>query len=399
MTAALAGTFVLDFTAMMAGPYCTRLLADLGADVVKVEPPEGDHIRRRPPLRAGHSAYFGNLNCGKRSLCVDLRKSAGRELVGALAAKADVIVENFRPGVMKRLGLDYDSVRHANPAVVYCSISGFGQRGPLAERPAYAPIVHAASGYDLANFSYQDGLERPLKTGLFVADVLAGALAFGAVSAALARRAATGEGEHIDLALMDAMFSLMVYECMEAQFPAERDRPLYRPVRARDGFVIVAPVSANNFAAMACAAGHPEWTTDPRFATPEAREHHWDALMDLIDAWASTRSAAECEAVMTAGGVPCSRYYTVREAMRSAYAEARRAFATVTDRAGSFRVPDTPFKLASGDAGARGWVAALGEHSAAVMAERLGLGQSELDGLFAAGVLFSKEEWQCAYNS
>jgi len=396
MSGALAGTFVLDFTAMMAGPYCTRLLADVGAEVVKVEPPEGDHIRRRPPLRGGQSAYFGNLNCGKRSLCVDLRKPAGRELVAALAAQADVIVENFRPGVMTRLGLGYAEVRRTNPGVVYCSISGFGQRGAWSERPAYAPIVHAASGYDLANLSYQPGLDRPLRTGLFVADVLAGALAFGAVNAALLRRAATGAGEHIDLALMDAMFGLMVYECMEAQFPAARRRPLYRPVRAADGFVILAPVSANNFAAMARAAGHPEWTEDPRFATDEAREDHWDALMDLLDAWAAGHSAAECEALMTAGGVPCSRYYTVGEAMRSGYAEERRAFATVADLAGTFRVPDTPFKLANGDAGARDWVAALGEHSAAVAAERLGLGEAELDRLFAAGVLFGQEESKCA---
>jgi crotonobetainyl-CoA:carnitine CoA-transferase CaiB-like acyl-CoA transferase len=297
---------------------------------------------------------------------------------------------------MTRLGLGYAEVRRTNPGVVYCSISGFGQRGAWSERPAYAPIVHAASGYDLANLSYQPGLDRPLRTGLFVADVLAGALAFGAVNAALLRRAATGAGEHIDLALMDAMFGLMVYECMEAQFPAARRRPLYRPVRAADGFVIVAPVSANNFAAMARAAGHPEWTDDPRFATAEAREDHWDALMDLLDAWAAGHSAAECEALMTAGGVPCSRYYTVGEAMRSGYAEERRAFATVADLAGTFRVPDTPFKLANGDAGARDWVAALGEHSAAVAAERLGLGEAELDRLFAAGVLFGQEESKCA---
>ncbi|MCX7892810.1 MAG: CoA transferase [Burkholderiales bacterium] len=396
MTGALDGTFVLDFTAMMAGPYCTRLLADLGADVVKVEPPEGDHIRKRPPLRDGQSAYFGNLNCGKRSMCVDLRKEAGRELVRALAARADVIVENFRPGVMGRLGLGYESVRGTNPGIVYCSISGFGQRGRFAARPAYAPVVHAASGYDLANLSYQDGLTRPLKTGLFIADVLAGALAFGAVNAALARRAATGDGEHIDLALMDAMFGLMVYECMEAQFPVERRRPLYRAVRARDGFVIVAPVSANNFDAMARAVGHPEWAADPRFATAEAREHHWGLLMDLLDEWAGARSAAECEAVMTAGGVPCSRYHTVGEAMRSEYAEERHAFVTVADRAGSFRVPNTPFKLAKGRAGARDWVAALGEHSAAVAAERLGLRQAELDRLFEEGVLFTEEEKKCA---
>jgi crotonobetainyl-CoA:carnitine CoA-transferase CaiB-like acyl-CoA transferase len=392
MSGALQGVFVLDFTAMIAGPYCTRLLADLGADVVKVEPPQGDHMRQRSPLRAGRSAYFGGLNCGKRSLAVDLRAQAGRRLVQALAQRADVIVENFRPGVMKRLGLDYDSVAARNPRVVYCSISGFGQSGPDADRPAYAPIVHAACGYDLANLAYQDGLERPLRTGLFIADVLAGALAFGAVGAALARRARSGEGEYVDLALMDAMFGLMTYECAEAQFPGGPRRPLYRPVRARDGFLILAPVTRANFEAMARAAGHPEWVADPRFRDVPARERHWDELMGLLDDWAGARSAAECEAIMTAAGVPCSRYYSVREAMDSAWAQARASFALAHDAAGAFRVADTPFKTRRARTGARPWVAPLGAHSAEVLAERLGLGGDEIERLFRQGILVKEEE-------
>lgn len=392
MSGAFEGVFVLDFTAMIAGPYCTRLLADLGADVVKIEPPQGDHMRLRSPLRDGRSAYFGGLNCGKRSVAVDLGVEAGRRLVQGLAERADVIVENFRPGVMKRLGLDYDRVSARNPRVVYCSISGFGQSGPDAVRPAYAPIVHAACGYDLANLSYQDGLQRPLKTGLFVADVLAGALAFGAVGAALVRRARTGEGEYVDLALMDAMFGLMTYECAEAQFPGGPRRPLYRAVRAKDGFVILAPVTRANFEAMARAAGHPEWVDDPRFKVVSARERHWDELMDLLDDWAAERSAAECEGIMTAGGVPCSRYYSVREAMQSAYAQARGSFALVEDDAGAFRVADAPFKTHRAQTGARPWVAPLGAHGAEVLAERLGLGGDEIERLFRQGILVKEEE-------
>jgi len=392
MSGALQGVFVLDFTAMIAGPYCTRLLADLGADVVKVEPPHGDHMRLRSPLREGRSAYFGGLNCGKRSLAVDLGRPDGRRVVAALAERADVIVENFRPGVMKRLGLDYDAVSARNPGVVYCSISGFGQSGPDADRPAYAPIVHAACGYDLANLSYQEGLERPLKTGLFVADVLAGALAFGAIGAALARRARTGEGEYVDLSLMDAMFGLMAYECAEAQFPGGPRRPLYRPVRARDGFVILAPVSRANFEAMARAAGHPEWLDDPRFRDVPARERHWDELMDLLDEWAGARSAAECEAIMTAGGVPCSRYYSVREAMQGAYARGRGSFAPARDAAGEFRVAETPFKTRRARTGVRPWVAPLGAHGAEVLVERLAMGGEEIARLFRQGILVKEKE-------
>ncbi|HZC46482.1 MAG TPA: CoA transferase, partial [Candidatus Acidoferrum sp.] len=158
----LGGVRVLDFTTIVSGPYCTRLLADLGAEVIKLEPPEGDFIRTQPPLRAGKSAYFAHLNCGKKSVAMDLRQAGAVELVQQLAARSDVIVENSRPGVMQRLGLDYSTIAPLNPRIVYCSISGFGQSGPWATRSAYAPMLHAASGFDLVNLSYQDGLERPL---------------------------------------------------------------------------------------------------------------------------------------------------------------------------------------------------------------------------------------------
>ena len=145
---------------MIAGPYCTRLLADSGAHVIKVEPPEGDYMRGREPVRDGFSAYYSILNCGKQSLCLDLKKSEARELVHELVRQCDVLVENFRPGVMKRLGFDASTLEAKNPRLVYCSISGYGQSGAASERPAYAPIVHAASGYELANLRYQDNPER-----------------------------------------------------------------------------------------------------------------------------------------------------------------------------------------------------------------------------------------------
>ncbi len=162
----LGGVRVLDFTTIVSGPYCTRLLADLGAEVIKIEPPEGDFIRTQPPIRAGKSAYFAHLNCGKKSIAIDLRQRGAVELVQELAAKSDVLVENSRPGVMARLALDYATLAKLNPRLVYCSISGFGQSGPWATRSAYAPMLHAASGFDLVNLSYQNGLERPLNTGI-----------------------------------------------------------------------------------------------------------------------------------------------------------------------------------------------------------------------------------------
>lgn len=360
MTKPLAGIRVVDFTSMIAGPYCTRLLADCGAELLKVEEPHGDHMRSRPPLRDGHSAYFGHLNAGKKSVALDLKSEEGRDSARLLVEASDVVVENFRPGVMKRLGLDYATLSASKPDLVYCSISGFGQTGPRAEQPAYAPVVHAASGFDHTQFTYQDGQDRPAKTGIFVADVLAAVYAFGAIQTALVGRLRHGNGQFIDVALMDSMINLLVFECQEAQFPSKERRPLYVPMRASDGFVIVAPVNQRNFEQLAEAVGRPEWKSDPRFATVAARSAHWDALMAAIETWTSLRPARQCEDLLMAAGVPCSRYLSVAEAMADPQLVARGSLATVNDGAGSFLVPNPPFRFGDGSVGVGPDVPALG---------------------------------------
>lgn len=360
MTKPLAGIRVVDFTSMIAGPYCTRLLADCGAEVLKVEEPHGDHMRSRPPLRDGHSAYFGHLNAGKKSVALDLKSAEGRAAAQQLVAASDVVVENFRPGVMKRLGLDHASLAVAKPDLIYCAISGFGQTGPRAGQPAYAPVVHAASGFDHTQFTYQDGQGKPAKTGIFVADVLAAVYAFGAIQTALIGRLRHGNGQFIDVALMDSMINLLVFECQEAQFPSKGRRPLYVPMRASDGFVIVAPVNQRNFEQLADAVGCPEWKADPRFATVAARTAHWDALMAAIETWTSPRPARQCEDQLMAAGVPCSRYLSVAEAMADPQLAARGSLATVNDGAGSFLVPNPPFRFGDGSVGVGSDVPALG---------------------------------------
>lgn len=390
MSGSLQGVRVLDFTAMISGPYCTRLLADMGAEVIKVEPPDGDLMRQRQPLREGaggrHSAYFGNLNAGKRSLCMDLRQEAGRELARELAAQSDVVVENFRPGVIARMGLDYAALAARNADLVWCSISGFGQSGSESSRPAYAMIVHAMSGFDLANLSYQEGLDRPPSTGIFIADILSGTHAFGAICAALARRGMGGGGEFIDLAMMDAMLGLLPYETAEAQFPGTKKRFLYRPTKARDGFIVLAPISQANFEDMARAAGRASWITDPRFATNAAREKNWDELMAALDDWAAEKTTEECERAMTAGGVPCSRYLTVKDAMGLPYAGERGSFSTVRDGAGEFRATNAPFRMARAGNMRPSAVPALGEGNRDIAA-KLGRSPAEIARLEADGVL------------
>lgn len=382
---ALEGIRVLDFTAMIAGPYCTKLLADSGAEVIKLEPPEGDYMRGREPVKEGMGLYFAVVNAGKESVALDLKDARAAALVHELVGACDVVVENFRPGVMKRLGFDAATLRARHARLVCCSISGYGQEGAHAALPAYAPIVQAASGYDLANLGYQRGLERPLNTGIFAADYLTGVHAFGAICAALVRRGRTGEGDTIDCALMDSMIGMLGYEVAEAQAPVDRPRLLYQATRAKDGFLVLAPITQGNFEAMARAAGHPEWMQDARFASASARGANWDALMAELDRWAADRSAAECEKIMAEGGVPCARYRTVREVMASPYAAERGLFKEARAGAASFVVPNPPYKMEG--AGAHLRVPRLGEDGPEVLRRVLGRSAADVARLIEEGVV------------
>lgn len=386
----LDGLKVADFTGMMAGPYCTRLLADCGAEVWKIEPPGGDHIRRRRPLRDGHSAYFGHLNAGKRSIVLDLRTDEGAAAARELVARADVLVENGRPGVMDRLGLGYRECERLNPRLVYVSISGFGQSGPRSARPAYAPIIGATSGYDLAMLSHQRGLAGPLTTGLFVADVLGGALAFGALLAALRGRGGTGRGSHVDVPLLDGMLSLLVYETQAAQWPESiSPRPLYRPSPTLNGHIVVAPISEKIFASFAAAIDRSDLLTDPRFAEVGERERNWDLLCDVIDGWAGSRTCEEAERVLEAAGVPCARYRTVADNLADPDLRERGTFHLAADPAGEFLVTARPFRTAGGTPGSGGQrplaVPGLGADTRDLLARVAGYSEARIDGIIADG--------------
>jgi crotonobetainyl-CoA:carnitine CoA-transferase CaiB-like acyl-CoA transferase len=382
----LAGIRVVDFTSMIAGPYCSRLLADCGAEVLKLEAPGGDHMRNGRPLRGEHSAYFGHLNCGKKSLVVDLKQAEGRDVARRLAAASDIVLENFRPGVMQRLGLGYSTLAAVKPDLIYCAISGFGQSGPRAGQPAYAPVVHAASGFEHTQFSYQDS-EKPAKSGIFVADILAAVYAFGAIQTALIGRLRHGNGQFIDVALMDSMINLLVFECQESQFPGKDRRPLYGPLAASDGFVIVAPVNQRNFEQLADTVGQPEWKSDPRFATQKARSANWDALMEGTGRWTRTRSTRSCEDILMKAGVPCSRYLTVAEAIADPQIAARGTMAEVEDGAGRFMVPNPPFQFADGSVKTGRKVPLLGEHTCGLLKDVLGMEPGEISGLIERAVI------------
>jgi CoA:oxalate CoA-transferase len=384
---ALAGLKVVDFTIVMSGPMCTRMMADAGADVIKIEPPDGDVVRQRPPQRGGISTYYAAMNCGKRSVVLNLQTTEGRALARELALQADVVVENFRPGVMKRLGLDYEALCADNPRLVYASISGFGQTGPRAQTPAYAPVIHAASGYESAYTEYQRGSSRPANNGIFIADVLGASHAFGAIQLALVERARSGQGQFIDVSLMDSVLGMLIYEIQAAQFPPERPRQVYEPVRSLDGFVMVAAVTQKNLDVLFDVIGYPEGKTDPRFATVATKEAHWPALLELIEDWTRQRSGEECEALLMQAGVPCSRYRSVGEAMADPQVAARGTLERLGDGEDSFLVANAPFQLSATPTRARSRLAALGEHSADVLQEMLDLTPEHIQELVRRGVL------------
>jgi crotonobetainyl-CoA:carnitine CoA-transferase CaiB-like acyl-CoA transferase len=378
LTKSFAGLRVLDFSTTIAGPHCARMLADMGAEVIKIESDEGETMRNRPPLRNNCSTTFGQLNVGKKSLVLDLKSEKAIEIVRRLVASSDILVENFRPGVMRRLKLDYASLHQLNPKLIYCSISGYGQTGPSAELPAYAPVIHAASGYDMAHLSYQPGRTRPDYCGIYHADVVTGTYAFGAISAALYQRHGTKEGQHIDVSMLESMLSLTLTELQSSQFEVRfPKRPMFGPLETADGYLTVAIASEKTFQSLVKAAGHLEWITDPRFAKYADRRDNWGDLIEGVEIWSRTLSTEKCLAALNESGVPCSAYRTVAEALRDPQIAHRRALSDVKDGGGTFKVLNLPFRMSGADVSAGRRTATLGEHTATYLRES-GLSEEEI---------------------
>ncbi len=367
---ALQGIRVLDFSTTIAGPHCTRMLSDMGADVIKIETADGETMRTRPPVRGNCSTVFGGYNVGKKSVVLDLKSPEGIEAVKKLVAKVDVLVENFRPGVMRRLKLDHETLRQLNPKLIYCSISGYGQTGPSAELPAYAPVIHAASGYDMAHLAYQPGRERPDYCGIYHADILTGVYAYGAIASALYQRRQTGQGQHIDVSMLELMLSLTLNEVQGAQFSIKPpQRPMFGPMETSDGYVMVAIASEKTFQNLVTVAGRPDFIRDPRFAAYSDRRDHWGDLMEGVETWSRRLTSQQCLAELNKAGVPCSAYRSVAEAMADPQSTHRAILAEVSDDAGAFKVLNLPFRMSGAEVGPGPRVAAVGEHTDEVLQE------------------------------
>ncbi|WP_019170277.1 CaiB/BaiF CoA transferase family protein [Pseudaminobacter salicylatoxidans] len=335
MSGPLSGVKVLDLSRVLAGPYCTALLADLGAEIIKLEPPAGDDYRHVGPFKDGESALFTLNNRGKKSIALDLKKPADLQLAQALAARVDVVVENFRPGVAARLGLGAEALRKANPRLIYCSISGFGQEGPFKDLPAYDLVVQAMSGL-MAATGEEGG--APLKTGESIADLIAGLFASWSIMAALVQRNATGQGATLDVAMYDALFSMLTtshaQHFYDGVLPGRvgNRHPLSTPFgcfRTGDGQVVIAVLNGSQFERLADLIGKPEIVDDPRFASDSSRTEHEPALRALIEEWSGALTTDEAVAALAAQGLPTAPIWDIAQAAGNDHATARGLVSTL----------------------------------------------------------------------
>jgi len=396
MTDLLADVTVLDFTRVLAGPYCTRLLADLGARVIKIERPgEGDEMRRGhlqlEEGRTDQSTYFIRINAGKRSVAIDLAHPEGRSVVLDLARRADVVVENFLPGVVKKLHCDWESLRAIKPDLVYCSISGYGQTGPLRRHQAFAHIINAMSG--VMHLEQQED-PAPRVGYLQTADVLAGTHAFGSILAALWRRARTGHGAYLDVSMLECLIAAddITYGAVlngGEEYPGPRPGMIVHGIG--DRYVAVQTVGAPQlWPRLVAALGRPELATDPRFATPIARRAHWRELRPIICAWldrfATVDAAVE---TLTAARIPAAPVLSPREVVAHPHLDQRGAFPEVDHPTrGRLRVTGAPFQVDHRPVGpAAPAPYRVGEHTRTVLTELLGYAPARIEELRALGAI------------
>jgi CoA:oxalate CoA-transferase len=395
----LDGIRVLDFSRVLSGPHATRMLVDLGAEVIKVEPPEGDLTRFAYPRINSISSYFTQQNCGKRNVSLDLKRPEAVELLLQLAERCDIVVENFRPGVMARMGLGPDAVMARNPRLIYASITGYGHTGPWQQRRAYAAVVQAETGVtDLEGASVGRYANPVLSHG----DVYTGLECLAGVLAALYQRERTGRGQWVEVSMAETMLSVNEHVQWELQGrEAERGavasfRPGDYPVLTlRSGRrVVVAghPASDGTFAQYTAAMGRTDLRADPRLATTADRLEHYHLILDALQEWAGgIDDESIVEKAFETEGLAMGVLRTVREVGESDWAEERRAVVAVDDRrGGTVRIPNSPWHFGDAETGVRGVPAYRGEHNREVFGAALGLDDAALDRLEADGVLSSR---------
>lgn len=390
----LAGVRVLDLTRVLAGPFCTALLADLGAEVIKIEAPGGDDYRHVPPVVDGTGGMFRLLNRGKKSVALDLRTDRGRNIVRQLAQSSDILVENFRPGVMESMGLGFPDLSGTNPRLIQVSISGFGRDSPMGDLPAYDLVIQAMTGFmDLTG--EPDG--PPTMTGESVADLASGLFASWAALAALVARANTGKGQFVDVAMHDCLLNLMPAGLAQhlygnrAPTRVGNRHPLGAPFGvflAADGHYTIAVLNSRQFGRLAKALDRPELAQDPRFSSKGRRHDNHAALKALIEAWSGALPVDEVLERLRSHDVPASPILTLPEAAGGPQVAVRDLLPTVpTASGGAERVMAQPVRFSAMVAAPVAAAPRLGADGPEVLADRLGLSRQEIARLMHDGVL------------
>ncbi len=403
----LAGVVVLDMSRVLAGPWATQVLADLGAEVIKVERPGvGDDTRQwGPPFTVaasggrGDAAYFMCANRGKKSVTVDVATPEGAEVVRALAAKCDVLVENFKVGGLQRYGLDYDSLSKANPRLVYCSITGFGQDGPDAGRPGYDYMIQAMGGL-MSVTGQADGRPggEPMKAGVAVADLFAGMYASSGILAALLHARATGQGQHLDIALFDVQAAMLANQAanwfVSGEVPARLGNAHpnlapYQPFPTLDGSVVIAVGNDSQFRALCAAVGDETLAADDRFLTNAERVRHRADLTARLAGLTAARTTDAWIAVLETAGVPCGPINTIDRVFAEPQAVARELVISQTrdDLTEPVRSVASPIRLSRTPVAYAGPPPSLGADTVQVLRDRLGWSSAVLTRLRARGVL------------
>ena len=392
----LDGLTIVDLTRVLSGPYCTMLLADMGARVIKVEQPgRGDDTRAwGPPFVGGESAYFLSINRNKESLTLDLKREAGRRVLETLLDRADVLVENFRPGTMERLGFGYDVVSQRWPTLVYCSVSGFGQTGPRRHEPGYDAVIQAEGG--LMSIT-GDAEGPPFRLGVAIADIVSGMFAAQGIAMALLARARTGRGQRVDIGMLDATAALLTYQASIYFATGTTPGRLgnrhptivpYETFAASDGDFVIAVGNDEQWQRFCSAAGLGDLAADARFATNQARVNGYRELRPLLAARLRERSRAEWIRDLTAAGVPCGSVRTVAEVLGDEHLHARAMIEVLEHAAaGTVRVLGVPIKLSHTPGCVRTAPPILGQHTDDILTRDVGLTAAEIGALRASGTV------------
>jgi crotonobetainyl-CoA:carnitine CoA-transferase CaiB-like acyl-CoA transferase len=393
MPGPLHGFRIVDLSMMISGPFATMILADQGADVIKVEVPgRGDQTRHAGNKSGGLSSSFLNNNRNKRSITIDLKRNEGRDTLLKLVATADAFVQNFRPGVVERLGIDEPAVRAVAPSIVYVSISGFGETGPYAQKPTFDPIIQAVSG--LASIQGGSDENRPRLVRTIVPDKTTALTAAQAVTAALLARERTGEGQHVRLSMLDSVLSFLWASDMGSQTYVDREVSVQRAAsyidliyETSDGYMSVSVMSDGQWSALAHAVGRPEWLDDPRFKTMELRDLNIDDRLSLIQSELIKRTTGEWLSILEPAGVPCGPVLHRKDVIHHPQTVANQILVE-TDHpvAGRLRQTRAPARFEGTPAEHRFGAPVLGEHTDEVLREA-GFGDGEIETLRAAGIV------------